>query len=1576
MTSKELIDKLKDNSELAQAAYGYFDRADVYNQQIARIEAIRKKLKEDNLSNKDFKKAFYKLLKKENLNDLNTTLTLLNKETGSLKKITFSDILNTNYKYHIKEDGGSEKGIKLSTEKFLSSDFSPLQSQRFFERYDLLLHQPKTPSGFSATLFGEKKRRSFLQADGSLEYAYDSFPSYDYVGYTLGIRGSEISISNMEEDLWIDMENIPENQYQDMILFYYQCIGEFPLCMDSCKYSPPKELNFNPLYQRLLNYPKIIIGPTCQILQTSDAKVFYSNSPYPPSSALKKPVFIFSQAISRHTKLTLSGHSLGGVLGQLFVLSFEEFKKGAAFMNDSSFKENLKENGVKDNDEIKNQKELRGASFEENVSNDLSRPHFIQALYTYNARSVKKLFPYYDGIIYLDKNAFLKEYNTKHPSDPKGLDFIKDPLCLSSFVDFLLTPKLSSRLLSSKRLNQVSDLKVLLQSVLQTFLKDYEGYVCIKLKKDDKLDKSCFYPVSSFLGKAYECLIENYWYQEKQEDSQMPLSIYHIQIGSDDQHNTFYLGSPLTLLGKKVGREDTKFKGAKSHQISLLTRYLYLYSYLLDSSFNQGFDLDMLNHFIELIYHSNQIAFKKLTTYKKLISKSHCKALKDIRKQPILSIISDILFLSRNEFYDFYIPAASFYDSPVVKDFLQEDQLIDGLIKFKNKGIGLKLYTFFREEASLLDEIKTFNISSYYSLYAFKPYEVYQGDRSLIDKTNVSKIFGSYANFSLCFQLQGSANQSMDEKFIPELHKAYDAYFIQAFQHIQAQQKEETHAQSEEDEEDFKSFKEEQDSNNLLESQPQFVSLQDSQQRQTFDGVGWFQEGGNGAYTFFVFGEKLSINLLELSQNGIDTFCSKIFFYGILLQGGKEVCLCQDLPNQYHFLYPPSLPAGVFLGKGGEVYELLGNNTLKVLFIPTAESLKFLEASLPIEDEDTQESVQDKIQTLGVAFKGFTLILYYYSLLESSLSIVLDINRKITQEKKNQEKANKAKQDSIQPPQPQVMLFPILEDDKLLCPHGGEVKIIVGKGKNFRIGGKSLILNQDIIKATIQGCCNPITLGGACTMVDLIPPEALFKKQFNRGFPIIQDKVTLILTDRGFPLHTIPKPNKLQIAYSEPLNDENKQQKSDSLNKQSMEQTPSSFSHPNLYLPLPFPINKAYLTSRDMKNSPININMIKSNSDDFIFKVATAPYEAAKAKDLFVTYSLKDLLISQDIPDQSKNNALITLDLEYPNDRQSDPEVFHVLQAVQEMKEQGDAKLKDIEKKRIEDDIQTLDGMVRRRKERFITLKMLLLVFDGVRENNDKESNVKDEKYEKNKGILCDIVKELNRKDAEGIPMYLTYNLSTLKSLNHFFAQCYVEVGNGTFTMEEDFYYSVNDLKDKFHFSEAQAKEYGYVKNKKKKLPKYSRLPNQEAIANILYEKKNSLGNTKSGDGYKFRGRGLAQLTGRGNYEEFNTYAHKHKWVEESINFVENPDLLITNGRYALLSAVWFWNKEELYEIADADDGKMCTPKDKHGKKLDIEVNEALSKITCRINGGENGLEHRQKAYERIKNDGVFDAFK
>jgi len=72
-----------------------------------------------------------------------------------------------------------------------------------------------------------------------------------------------------------------------------------------------------------------------------------------------------------------------------------------------------------------------------------------------------------------------------------------------------------------------------------------------------------------------------------------------------------------------------------------------------------------------------------------------------------------------------------------------------------------------------------------------------------------------------------------------------------------------------------------------------------------------------------------------------------------------------------------------------------------------------------------------------------------------------------------------------------------------------------------------------------------------------------------------------------------------------------------------------------------------------------------------------------------------------------------------------------------------------------------------------------------------------------------------------------------------------------------------------------------------------------------------TLGNTVKGDGYRFRGRGLAQLTGRSNYTRFSTAT--------GIDAVRNPDLLL-QPRYAVLSACWFWADRRMNALADAGD--------------------------------------------------------
>ena len=108
---------------------------------------------------------------------------------------------------------------------------------------------------------------------------------------------------------------------------------------------------------------------------------------------------------------------------------------------------------------------------------------------------------------------------------------------------------------------------------------------------------------------------------------------------------------------------------------------------------------------------------------------------------------------------------------------------------------------------------------------------------------------------------------------------------------------------------------------------------------------------------------------------------------------------------------------------------------------------------------------------------------------------------------------------------------------------------------------------------------------------------------------------------------------------------------------------------------------------------------------------------------------------------------------------------------------------------------------------------------------------------------------------------------------------------------------------------------------------------NPEKIANKVYAGR--MGNIEEGDGWKFHGRGLIQLTGRENYANFVHNA--------SVDVLSNPDLLIT-PEYACLSAGWYWNKRNLNELAD---------------KMDIEG------ITKKINGGTLGLEDRKARTEK-----------
>ncbi|WP_148822305.1 glycoside hydrolase family 19 protein [Campylobacter concisus] len=254
------------------------------------------------------------------------------------------------------------------------------------------------------------------------------------------------------------------------------------------------------------------------------------------------------------------------------------------------------------------------------------------------------------------------------------------------------------------------------------------------------------------------------------------------------------------------------------------------------------------------------------------------------------------------------------------------------------------------------------------------------------------------------------------------------------------------------------------------------------------------------------------------------------------------------------------------------------------------------------------------------------------------------------------------------------------------------------------------------------------------------------------------------------------------------------------------------------------------------------------------------------------------------------------------------------------------------------------------------TLSMLKQVFTNIKTNQEY--------------ILQEMVDELNRRDDDGIQMYVKYKLDTRNRLEHFFGQCFVEAKTtkGDFTLEEELEkFTENNIIS--HRGKARLEEA------KKLYPQYYDKTNPSKwakfVGNAMYSDrgKGYLGNDGGDDGFNFRGRGIKQLTGKFNYKDFNKYAHNNYWLDEEVNFVNSPDLLILDGKYALVSAAYFWTierpkpkKYRLYEIADES-------------KADSDNSDIVERITTVINPQKLGLEHRKEAYKRIRDANIFKMF-
>ncbi|MDD0824643.1 glycoside hydrolase family 19 protein [Mannheimia sp. AT1] len=157
-----------------------------------------------------------------------------------------------------------------------------------------------------------------------------------------------------------------------------------------------------------------------------------------------------------------------------------------------------------------------------------------------------------------------------------------------------------------------------------------------------------------------------------------------------------------------------------------------------------------------------------------------------------------------------------------------------------------------------------------------------------------------------------------------------------------------------------------------------------------------------------------------------------------------------------------------------------------------------------------------------------------------------------------------------------------------------------------------------------------------------------------------------------------------------------------------------------------------------------------------------------------------------------------------------------------------------------------------------------------------------------------------------------------------FLAQCGVECA-GYRVFEENLNYSAAALLRVFPKYFTQHNIYQYARNK-------------QAIANRVYGNRMGNGNERSGDGWKYRGRGLIQITGKANYIDFA------KW-ENLPSLVTSPDQITSNLALTVRVAIWYWQSRKLAQYSD------------------------ILTVTKKINGGTHGLALRTVYYQKLMAD-------
>jgi putative chitinase len=189
------------------------------------------------------------------------------------------------------------------------------------------------------------------------------------------------------------------------------------------------------------------------------------------------------------------------------------------------------------------------------------------------------------------------------------------------------------------------------------------------------------------------------------------------------------------------------------------------------------------------------------------------------------------------------------------------------------------------------------------------------------------------------------------------------------------------------------------------------------------------------------------------------------------------------------------------------------------------------------------------------------------------------------------------------------------------------------------------------------------------------------------------------------------------------------------------------------------------------------------------------------------------------------------------------------------------------------------------------------------------------QKFQKRYGLVADGI--IGQKTLRAFKR--EFRISSIEKTAHFAAQIVHETGHFQYE-QENLNYSAEGLRKTFkrHFKTYdEAMEYAY---------------NPERIANKVYANRIGNGDEKSGDGWKYRGRGAIQLTGKNNYEIF---ANKMR----NLDILSNPQYVASDFYFE--SALFYFDQNRLWSLCEVVD------------------NDSIIKVTRKINGGLNGLEDR-----------------